>query len=202
MSYPKLYVGVVHLKLIFSFFVEFLIFDLSTQSEALEISCDLLNSHSCKYLWYFHHTQYFTSVLETGTLTGKSSSDRLAWLGACYHVARSHGLSCESPRIHLSPPPQLWGYTWQLVHPGFLYGFWGLELRALYYIERTLQIKPFPQPLRVSFSLIKNVYHSHFIEKECGTEAANRFPQITQRFVVSTGSQEAAPPLPSDCVAV
>lgn len=135
-------------------------------------------------------------MLETGTLTGKSSSDRLAWLGACYHVARSHGLSCESPRIHLSPPPQLWGYTWQLVHPGFLYGFWGFELRALYYIERTLQIKPFPQPLRVSFSLIKNVYHSHFIEKERGTEVANYFPQITQRFVVSTGSQEAAPPLP------
>lgn len=109
-------------------------------------------------------------MLGTGTLIGKSNSDRLAWLGACYHVVQSHRLLCESPRIPLSPPPQLWGYKWQPIHPGFLYGFWGFELRALCYVERTLPTKPSPQPLDISLSLIKNVYHSYFIEKECGAQ--------------------------------
>lgn len=55
----------------------------------------------------------------------------------------------------------------------FLWVLW-LELRASCLYRRTLPTEPSLQPLNESFSLMKNVYHSHFIEKEIwDTEVAS-----------------------------
>lgn len=81
----------------------------------------------------------------------------------------SPGLSCEAPSIHLSLPPQLLGYKCQPTPKRFIWAL-GIELRASCNIERTWPTKPSPQPLDVSFPLIKNIHRSHFMEKECVTQ--------------------------------